>query len=107
MHTYQTWGRTIDFQVVEASGPDETAQRADATAIAAMKPFMVYDQTRWATGGAPALASALAGEKIVVVSASTTPELGKAQDPYRWANATDDTAGDTAHRFVRGTVTRR
>jgi hypothetical protein len=92
LHTYQTWGRTIDFQVVEASGPDETAQRADATAIAAMKPFMVYDQTRWATGGAPALASALAGKKIVVVSASTTPELGKAQDPYRWANATDDTA---------------
>jgi hypothetical protein len=91
-HTYQTWGRTIDFQVFEATGPDETAQRADATAIAAMKPFMVYDQTRWATGGAPALAAALAAKKIVVVSASTTPELGKKQDPYRWANAADDAA---------------
>jgi hypothetical protein len=91
-HTYQTWGRTIDFQVFEATGPDETAQRADATAIAAMKPFLVYDQTRWATGGAPALAAALAAKKIVVVSASTTPKIGKESDPYRWANAADDTA---------------
>ncbi|HEY7106262.1 MAG TPA: hypothetical protein VH986_07650 [Acidimicrobiia bacterium] len=92
LHTYQTWGRTIDFQVFEASGPDETAQRADATAIASMKPFMVYDQTRWATGGAPALASALAAKKIVVVSASTTPKIGSEQAPYRWANAADDAA---------------
>ena len=92
LHTYQTWGRTIDFQVFEATGPDETAQRADATAIAALKPFMVYDQTRWATGGAPALATALAAKKIVVVSASTTPEIGRKSDPYRWANAADDTA---------------
>ena len=33
-----------------------------------------------------------AAEKIVTVSASTTPDIGKAQDPYRWANAADDTA---------------
>ena len=89
LHTYQTWGRTIDFEVVEASGADETAQRADATAIAAKRPFIVFDQTRWATGGAPALASALAAKKILTFSGSTTPEIGKAQDPYRWANSTD------------------
>ena len=93
LHPYQTWGRTIDFEVVEASGADETAQRADATAIAAKKPFIVFDQTRWATGGAPALASALATKKIVTISGSTTPKIGKAQDPYRWANSTDATAG--------------
>ena len=92
LQTYQTWGRTIDFQVFEATGADEAAQNADATAIAAMKPFMVYDQTKWATGGAPVLAAALAAKKIVTVSASTTPDIGKQQDPYRWANAADDTA---------------
>jgi hypothetical protein len=93
LHTYQTWGRTIDFEVVEASGADETAQRADATAIAAKRPFIVFDQTGWATGGAPALASALAAKHILTVSGSTTPKIGKAQDPYRWANSTDATAG--------------
>jgi hypothetical protein len=92
LHTYQTWGRTIDFQVYEASGADEASQRADATAIAAMGPFIVFDQTGWSTGGAPALASALAAKKILVISGSTTPVIGKAQDPYRWANSTDDTA---------------
>jgi hypothetical protein len=93
LHTYQTWGRTIDFEVFEASGADETAQRADATAIAAKQPFIVFDQTRWATGGAPALATALAAKHILTVSGSTTPKIGKAQDPYRWANSTDSTAG--------------
>lgn len=92
LQTYQTWGRDIDFQVFEATGADEAAQNADATAIAAMKPFLVYDQTKWATGGAPVLAAALAAKKIVTVSASTTPDIGKQQDPYRWANAADDTA---------------
>ena len=92
LHTYQTWGRTIDFQVFEATGADETAENADATAIAAMEPFLVFDQTKWATGGAPGLAAALAAKKIVTVSGSTTPDIGKQQDPYRWANATDDTA---------------
>ncbi len=92
MQPYQTWGRTIDFQVFEASGADEAAQNADATTVAAMKPFLVYDQTKWATGGAPVFAAALAAKKIVTVSASTTPDIGKQQDPYRWANAADDTA---------------
>ncbi|MFI5046832.1 MAG: hypothetical protein ACHQIG_07180 [Acidimicrobiia bacterium] len=92
LHTYQTWGRTPTFEVFEASGEDEASQRADATAIADKQPFMVYDQTRFATGGAPALASALAAKKIVTVSASTTPAIGKAQDPYRWANSLDNTA---------------
>ena len=74
LHTYQTWGRTIDFEIVEASGADETAQRADVTAIAAKRPFIVFDETRWATGGAPALRAALAAKKILTISGSTTPE---------------------------------
>jgi len=91
-HTYQTWGRTPTFEIFTATGSDEAAQRADATAIAAKKPFLVFDQTAFASGGAPALASALAAKKIVVASASTTPTIARKQDPYRWAASNDPTA---------------
>lgn len=90
--TYQLWGRTVDFQVVEASGADEAAQRADATEVLALKPFIVYDNTRSTTGGAPAFTAALAAKKIITVSPSTTPEIAKASDPYRWGFNTDNTA---------------
>ena len=43
--TYQQWGRKLDVQVVEASGTDEAAQRADAVSVLAMKPFAVVDLT--------------------------------------------------------------
>jgi hypothetical protein len=42
-HVYETWGRTVEYQFVESTGSDETAQRADALAIKAMKPFAVLD----------------------------------------------------------------
>ena len=40
---YQQWGRKLDVEVVEMSGTDETANRADAVKVAAMKPFAVID----------------------------------------------------------------
>ena len=49
--SYQTWGRTIEYEFVEASGTDETAQRADAVGVIAKKPFMVLDTALYATGG--------------------------------------------------------
>ena len=107
LHTYQTWGRTIDFEVVEASGADETAQRADATAIAAKKPFIVFDQTRWATGGAPALASALAAKKIVTVSGSTTPEDRQGAGPVPVGELDRLHGADPADRLVRRPIARR
>jgi hypothetical protein len=92
LQTYQTWGRTVDFQVVEASGADEASQRADATEVAAMKPFIVYDNTKSSNGGAPVFTAALAAKKIITISPSTTPALAKASDPYRWGFNTDNTA---------------
>jgi hypothetical protein len=42
-HVYETWGRTVDFEFVESTGSDEAAQRADAVAVQAKKPFAVID----------------------------------------------------------------
>ena len=50
-HSYQTWGRTIEYEFVEASGTDETAQRADAVNVIAKKPFAVLDTALYASGG--------------------------------------------------------
>ena len=38
---YETWGRELDIQFYTSSGEDESAQRADAVAIKALKPFAV------------------------------------------------------------------
>jgi hypothetical protein len=42
-HSFETWGRKVEYVFVKGTGPDETAQRADATTVAAMKPFAVFD----------------------------------------------------------------
>ena len=42
-HAYETWGRKVELTFVLGTGPDEAAQRADATTIAALKPFAVLD----------------------------------------------------------------
>jgi hypothetical protein len=42
-HSFETWGRKVEYVFVKGSGADETAQRADATKVAAMKPFAVFD----------------------------------------------------------------
>ena len=92
--TYQTWGRMPLFEFVEASGPDETAQRADAVKVAAMKPFMVIDASSQSTG-APVFEAEMAKAKIIVNGAAATtltPEHLAAQAPYRWATQSDTTA---------------
>ncbi|HXY94173.1 MAG TPA: hypothetical protein VEP49_16970 [Acidimicrobiia bacterium] len=50
-HSYQTWGRTVEYQFVEATGTDEASQRADAVTVKAMKPFAVFDTAQFAQGG--------------------------------------------------------
>jgi hypothetical protein len=42
-HSFETWGRKVEYIFVKGSGADESAQRADATKVAAMKPFAVFD----------------------------------------------------------------
>jgi hypothetical protein len=43
-YVYETWGRTVEFTFVKATGQDEAAQRADAVAVGSMKPFAVLDE---------------------------------------------------------------
>ena len=50
-HSYQTWGRTVQYEFVQATGTDESAQRADAVTVIAKKPFAVFDTATFATGG--------------------------------------------------------
>ena len=42
-HYFETWGRKVEYEFVLGSGADEAAQRADAVAVAAKKPFAVFD----------------------------------------------------------------
>ena len=91
--TFQLWGRTPKIEFVEASGEDETAQRADALEVIDKRPFMVVDLTRTSSGGAPVFSAAVAAEDIVVVSSSTSSTTGAEQSPYRWSYASDQDAG--------------
>jgi hypothetical protein len=86
--TYQLWGRKPVFELFTATGADEAAQRADAVAVIAKKPFMVVDAIS-TTAGAPVFSSLVADKKIVVASASTDAEAATEQAPYRW-NTTND-----------------
>ena len=72
------------IDLVTASGPDETAQRADAVAVIAKKPFMVVDMTGINTGGARVFSTVVARAKIVTFSPSTTVKSATEQTPYRW-----------------------
>jgi hypothetical protein len=104
--TYQTWGRHPVYEYVEASGTDEAAQRADALAVIAKKPFIVldaYDQSL----GAPIFESEIAKAHIIVDGAAATSltatDLAK-QAPYRWAIQSDSTASLYLVSSFLGTV---
>jgi hypothetical protein len=82
---YEQWGRKFEVEVVEMSGSDEAAQRADAVSIIAMKPFAVID-----LGGGDVFQSAVAARKILSISPTTgTNEQSIQQSPYRWTAGTD------------------
>jgi hypothetical protein len=103
--TFQLWGRTPDIEVVLASGADEASQRADALAVIDKKPFMVFDMASSSEGGSPVFSSVIAAEKIIVWSASTTPEIAAAQSPYRWNYGQDpDSIPALAAAFVGRTL---
>lgn len=92
--SYQLWGRKPVYEFVEASGSDETAQRADALAVIAKKPFMVIDAFNQSLG-APVFESEMAKAKIIVNGAgatSLTADDVQKQAPYRWATQSDSTA---------------
>ena len=104
--SYQTWGRHPVYEFVEATGSDEAAQRADALAVIAKKPFIVidaYDQGL----GAPVFESEIAKAKIIVNGAAATSlsqsDLAK-QAPYRWATQSDSTASLYLMSSFLGTI---
>ncbi len=84
---YETWGRTIEVEVVETAGSDEASQRADAVKVAAMKPFAVIDLTE-----ADVFASDLARQEIMVIGGQFPNKSAIEQAPYRWPIALDTAA---------------
>ena len=78
------WGRKLDVQVVESSGTDETANRADAVKITAMKPFAVIDLI-----GDEVFLSTIAKAKILALGGMAPNKLSIAEDPYRWPLSID------------------
>jgi hypothetical protein len=80
-HTFETWGRTIEYEFVQSTGSDETAQRADAIAVVEKKPFAVLDvaTTEGSSGGGPIFERVVAdkGVPVVIPAAPSSP-----QNPY-------------------------
>jgi hypothetical protein len=85
---YETWGRDLEVRFVRSSGTDEAAQRSDAVAVKALKPFAAVDIL---SSGLLTLEAELAKAKIVTFGTATTAKAALAQAPYRWGS-TDDQA---------------
>ena len=79
---YETYGREVDIEFYVRTGVDEAAQRADAIAIAEMKPFAVLSALK-TTG------DVLAQRKIITFDVPTDPAVIEQQAPYRWSWSTD------------------
>jgi hypothetical protein len=84
-----TYGRDVDLEFVTSSGDDESAQRADAVAVKAKKPFVVVDST---ASSLPVFDTEIAAAKIPVFSLNATVDETVQQAPYRWGQ-TDPVAG--------------
>jgi hypothetical protein len=92
MHVFggkYTYGRDIDMEFVTSSGDDESAQRADAVAVKAKKPFVVIDTT---ASSLDVFDTEIAATKIPVFSLNATLDQTLRQAPYRWGQ-TDPVAG--------------
>jgi hypothetical protein len=78
--THETWGRTVEFTFVKTSGGDESAQRADAVEVAALKPFAVLDEAASINsppvGGGAVFEQALknAGVPLVISTGASDPQ---------------------------------
>jgi hypothetical protein len=81
MQLYETWGRAIEFEFFESTGPDEEAQRADAVQILAAKPFAALN---FDTMGLDVLEAELAKGKVMTFGYATSPNEAEALAPYRW-----------------------
>lgn len=83
---YQTWGRALNIQFYTSSGDDEAAQRADAVAIEAMKPFAAIVSVN---SGLGVLAKELAKAKILTYDATTSYKDAATLSPFLWGAGTE------------------
>ena len=91
--TNEQWGRTVEFEYFDSTGGDEAAQRADAVAVLAMKPFAVIDVGGRNSPAGDVFQTLIAQGKVLSISATTgTNRQSIAQSPYRWTATTDYTA---------------
>jgi hypothetical protein len=97
MKYYETWGRDIEVRFHASAGSDETAQRADAVAIKAAKPFAVLN---FVTKGLDVLDAELAKSKILVFGYATTTAKALAQAPYRWGQTDSQAAAINASTVI-------
>ena len=91
-HNYNHWGRKFEFVVVNPTGADEAAQRADALKVAEMKPFIVVSNAPATAGGGQVFASELVAKKIIVFYPGITNKEAERQAPYRWLGGFDSNA---------------
>jgi hypothetical protein len=91
-HSFNLWGRELEFVTVNPSGPDEAAQRADALRVAELKPFAVVSSAPAAAGGGQVFASELVAKKIIVFYGGITNEEADRQAPYRYLGGFDNNA---------------
>jgi hypothetical protein len=102
-HSFNTWGRTIEFVSVNLTFPeDEAAQRADAFTVIEQKPFAVM-----APFSGQVFAAQLVAKKIIVFQGGVTNAEAARQAPYRWpldsdSNAAAVNAAQFAARQLRG-----
>jgi hypothetical protein len=95
-HSYNTWGRKVELDIVTPTGADEAAQHADALTVAEKKPFAVIVQVPTVNGNAvgagQVFANDLVAKKILVFYGGTTNAEAAKQAPYRWLGGMDSNA---------------
>ena len=90
---FETWGRHVEYSFVTATGIDDAAQRVDAAAVIAERPFAVVVPAATTIGiGGPVFECAVADADVLVVGYPTTKEAIE-QAPYRWAASIGDDRG--------------
>ncbi len=96
-HSFNTWGRTLEFGVVNQTATDEAAQHADALSAAEQKPFAVISDS---VVPVPVFAADLVARKIIVFQGGVNNAEAARQAPYRWGRRLRRSRGERG--AVRG-----
>ena len=96
-HSFNTWGRTFEFGVVDLTGTDEAAQHADTLDAAEQKPFAVISGSGGPGAGLP---SDLVAKKIIVFQGGVN-NTEAAGGPYRWGSDSNGPAVNGAQFAAR------